>query len=597
MTASNPETSSVSIVATDPQERHRKILQALTGLLLGMFVSMIANTVVSTSLPVIVHDLDGDQSTYTWVVTAMMLATAIATPIWGKFADLYSRKLLFQIAIVVFVAATAAAGFSQDPVWMITCRVLQGLGGGGLIALSQVIMADIISPRERGRYMGLFGAVMAVATVGGPLLGGLITDTLGWRWNFFVSVPFALAALVMVEKNLELEHVPRRKANIDILGIALMAASTTLLLLWVTRAGQDFAWASVTTAWMVGGSLLAAALFVVVERRVSEPLIPLRLFRDRTFALAVVASLAAGLAMFGSGVYLAQYMQLARGATPSQAGFMTLPLMAAFLISSTLAGRRITRYGHWKRYLVSGSVFLAVGLGLLGTLRYDTNFALVCVYMALVGLGMGIMLQNLVLVVQNTTDPRNMGVATSGVTFFRTLGGSAGVAAMGAVVALTVGDRLERRAADVQAALAAMGPEGAQWAADMQSGRLPAVASMPHELRIIFEDAYAQAISSAFLLTLPLAVLGIVAVLLLPNIELGRRNAQEQRAALRGRSQDPDLRARQSAQQEASAAAVGPSTGSMPRIRAGAEEDDPRDDAAPGDRAPSAARREDGETR
>lgn len=558
MSTTNPETSSVSIVAADPQERHRKILQALTGLLLGMFVSMIANTVVSTSLPVIVHDLGGDQATYTWVVTAMMLATAIATPIWGKLADLYSRKLLFQIAIVVFVAATAAAGFAQDPAWMISCRVLQGLGGGGLIALSQVIMADIISPRERGRYMGLFGAVMAVATVGGPLLGGLITDTLGWRWNFFVAVPFALAALVMVEKNLKLERLSSRKANIDILGIALMAAATTLLLLWVTRAGQDFEWVSPTSAWMVGGSLLAAALFVVVERSVSEPLIPLRLFRNRTFTLAVVASLSVGLAMFGSGVYLAQYMQLARGATPSQAGFMTLPLMAAFLISSTLAGRHITKHGNWKPFLVAGSVLLTVGLGLLGTLRYDTNFALVCVYMALVGLGMGITMQNLVLVVQNTTDPHAMGVATSGVTFFRTLGGSAGVAAMGAAVATTVADGIQSRAAEVQAALAGMGPEGAKWATDMQAGRLPAVASMPHELRVIFEETYAQAISNAFLWTVPLAVLGIVAVLLLPNIPLGRRNAQEQRAA---------QRARRSAQQEAAAAAVGPHTGSLPQIR------------------------------
>jgi len=589
MSTTNPETSSVSIVAADPQVRHRRILQALTGLLLGMFVSMIANTVVSTSLPVIVHDLGGDQSTYTWVVTAMMLATAIATPIWGKLADLYSRKLLFQIAIVVFVSATAAAGFAQDPVWMISCRVLQGLGGGGLIALSQVIMADIISPRERGRYMGLFGAVMAVATVGGPLLGGLVTDTLGWRWNFFVSVPFALAALVMVEKNLKLERLPRRKANIDLLGIALMAASTTLLLLWVTRAGQDFAWVSVTSAWMVGGSLLAAVLFVVVERRVSEPLIPLRLFRDRTFILAVVASLAAGLAMFGSGVYLAQYMQLARGATPSQAGFMTLPLMAAFLVSSTLAGRRITQYGNWKRYLVAGSVFLTIGLGLLGTLRYDTNFALVCLYMALVGLGMGIMMQNLVLVVQNTADPHNMGVATSGVTFFRTLGGSAGVAAMGATVATTVADGIRGRAGEVQAALAALGPEGAKWAADMQSGRLPAVASMPPGLRVIFEDVYAQAISNAFLLTLPLAVLSIVAVVLLPNIALGRRNAQEQRAA----------------RQQASAAAVGPSTGALPQIRARtgdtgarttADQEDPDGHARSAGRRSVAGRPQDGET-
>jgi EmrB/QacA subfamily drug resistance transporter len=556
MSSTNPETSSVSIVGDSEQERHRKILQALTGLLLGMFVSMIANTVVSTSLPVIVHDLGGDQSTYTWVVTSMMLATAIATPVWGKLADLFSRKLLFQISIVLFVASAAAAGFSQDPTWMITCRVFQGLSGGGMIALSQVIMADIISPRERGRYMGLFGAVMAVATVGGPLLGGVITDTLGWRWNFFVAVPFSLAALIMVQKNLKLEHLPRRRARIDVLGILFMAASTTLLLLWVTSAGKDFEWASATTAWMVGGALVFAVLFVLVEARVSEPLIPLRLFRDRTFNLAVVASLAAGLAMFGSSVYLSQYMQLARGATPSQAGFMTLPLMGAFLISSTLAGRLITQHGRWKPFVVSGAALLTVGLALLGTLRYDTNFALVCVHMALVGLGMGLTMQNLVLVVQNTTAPQNMGVATSGVTFFRTLGGSAGVAGMGAAVASTVTNGIQDRMADVQAALMAMGPDGAKWAADMKSGTLPAVAEMPDALRVIFEDVYAQAISHAFLWAVPLAVLSLIAVLFLPNVALGRLNVQEQRA-------------RQAAQQEASAAAVGPATGSLPAVHVG----------------------------
>lgn len=563
--SSSPATSSVAVVGSTDDERHRRILQALTGLLLGMFVSMIANTVVSTSLPVIVHDLHGDQSTYTWVVTAMMLATAIATPVWGKFADLFSRKRLYQLAIVLFVTATMAAGFSQDPVWMITCRVLQGLSGGGMIALSQVIMADIISPRERGRYMGLFGAVMAVASVGGPLLGGLITDTLGWRWNFFVSVPFALVALVMVERNLNLASLPRgAKLRIDVLGILLMSTATTLLLLWVTRVGVEFDAASATTAWMVGGGLLAAALFVLVEAKVREPLIPLRLFRDRTFNLATVASLAAGLAMFGSGVYLSQYMQLARGATPSEAGFMTLPLMVAFLLTSTYVGRLITKYGHWKPYVVTGAALLTVGLGLLGTLRYDTPFWLACVYMAVVGTGMGITMQNLVLVVQNTTAPENMGVATSGVTFFRTLGGSAGVAGMGAYVAASVTGGLGERTADMQAALASLGPEGGRWAQQLQSGTLPAVASMPEPIRVIVEEVYAQAISGAFLCTVPLAVASLLAVVFLPNKPLGRMNAQELR--------EKKAAQRREAQQIASFHTHGPATAEIPVVRPDGQE-------------------------
>ncbi|WP_235559384.1 MFS transporter, partial [Microbacterium sp. Leaf351] len=279
-----------------------------------MFVSMLASTVVSTSLPVIVHDLSGDQAAYTWVVTATLLTTAISTPVWGKLADLMNRKVLFQVSILIFVLATAAAGFSQNPGMLIAFRAVQGLGAGGLAALSQVIMADIISPRERGRYMGLFGAVMAVATVGGPLLGGVITDAWGWRWNFFVALPFAVAALFIVQRTLHLPARESTRARIDYLGIVLLSTAVSLLLIWVTNAGTSYDWWSLPTLLMVGGAVVAAVLFVVTELLVAEPLVPLTLFRNRTFSLAVVASIATGIAMFGASVFLAQYMQLARGA-------------------------------------------------------------------------------------------------------------------------------------------------------------------------------------------------------------------------------------------------------------------------------------------
>ena len=345
---------------TTPRDR-RRVLQALIGLLLGMFVSMLASTVVSTSLPVIIHDLGGDQAAYTWVVTATLLTTAISTPIWGKLADLFDRKMLIQIAIAIFVLSTAAAGFSQDTTMLIACRAVQGIGAGGLAALSQVIMADIISPRERGRYMGLFGAVMAVATVGGPLLGGVVTDTLNWRWNFFIALPFAVAALIIQQRTLHLPTRPKKRVRIDYVGIVLLSTAVSLLLIWVTNAGTSYDWWSTETILMVGGAVVAGVLFVVVELRSAEPLVPLTLFRNRTFTLAVIASIATGIAMFGTSVFLSQYMQMARGATPTEAGVMTIPMIAGLLLASVVVGALITRHGHWKPYLIAGAVLLIAG--------------------------------------------------------------------------------------------------------------------------------------------------------------------------------------------------------------------------------------------
>jgi len=505
---------------------HRHVLEALSGLLLGMFVSMIAGTVVSTSLPVIVHDLGGDQTAFTWVVTSTLLTTAISTPIWGKLADLFNRKLLIQLALIIFVAATAAAGFSQDAGMLIAFRAVQGLGAGGLAALSQIIMADIISPRERGRYMGLFGAVMAVATVGGPLLGGFLTDAAGWRWNFYVSIPFAIAALVILQATLKASPA-RRKARIDYLGIVLLSTAVSLLLIWVTSAGKDYDWWSLPTVLMVGGALLAAILFVVVELRVSEPLVPLRMFRDRTFTLSVVASISIGIAMFGTSVFLSQYMQMARGATPTQAGLMTLPMIAGLLGASIVVGQLITRFGRWKPYVSVGAVLMIAGSALLSTLHYDTNFALVSVYMFLLGAGVGMSMQNLVLIVQNTARPEDLGAASSGVTFFRSLGGTVGVSVMGSALAATVAGLFTDRKTDIMAAIAGLGEKGAAVAKQLASGTLPEVHTLPDAVRVIVEDIYAQGIASSFLIAVPLAVISLIAVVFLPNIPLTRMTAKE----------------------------------------------------------------------
>lgn len=517
-----------SAPATDEEKRrHRRVLQALSGLLLGMFVSMLASNVVSTSLPVIVHDLGGDQAAFTWVVTSTLLTTAISTPIWGKLADLFNRKLLIQIAIVLFVVATAAAGFSQDAGMLIAFRAVQGIGAGGLAALSQVIMADIISPRERGRYMGLFGAVMAVSTVGGPLLGGFITDTIDWRWNFFIALPFAVAALIIMQRTLHLPKRPKSKVHIDYFGIVLLSTAVSLLLIWVTNAGSTFDWWSTETMLMVGGALVATALFIVVELRSKEPLVPLTLFRDRTFTLAVIASIAIGIAMFGTAVFLSQYMQMARGATPTEAGLMTIPMIAGLLIASIVIGGLVTKHGHWKPYLILGGVLLTAGSFLLSTIEYDTNFVLVSLYMFLLGAGVGMTMQNLVLIVQNTAKPTEVGVASSGVAFFRTLGGTVGVSVMGAALATSATDLVTERQSDIGAAIAALGEKGAAVAEQLQSGAIPQVSALPEGLRLIFEDIYAQAIAHSFLIAVPLAVISLIAILFLPNVPLTRMTTSE----------------------------------------------------------------------
>ena len=510
----------------------RQVLEALSGLLLAMFCSMVSTTVVGTSLPIIVPALGGTQESYTWVVTITLLTTAISTPIWGKLADLVNRKTLMLIALAVFVLASAGAGMSTSAEMLIAFRALQGLGGGGLAALSQVLMADIISPRERGKYMGLFAGVMAVATVGGPLLGGVMTDTIGWRWNFYVGVPLGIIAFAVLLRTLRIEQIRAAKVRIDYLGIVLLSVSAGVLLVWITNV-SDYGWISWETAWMVGIALIAAVAFVLVELRVAEPLIPLTLFRNRTFTLAVLASISIGVAMFGTSVYLGQYMQISRGYGPTEAGLLTIPMAAGMLVASAVVGQLVTRFGRWKSYLVVGAVLMIAGTGLLSTLAYDTSLWLVGTYMFLLGAGTGMTMQNLVLVVQNTSKPQEIGVASSGVNFFRTVGGTAGVAVMGSVLAASMTQQLTDRAQEIGAAVMSLGEQGQAILAQLQSGALPVTRDMPEAIAVIIEDASAQAISHAFLIGVPLAVLSLVAIAFLPNKPLTRQNNNERRRAQR----------------------------------------------------------------
>ncbi|GAB2450190.1 MDR family MFS transporter [Xylanimonas ulmi] len=513
-------TSTTTAPGPRPAMTHREVLEALSGIILGMFVALLAATITSSSMPRIVSDLGGSQSSYTWVITATLLAQTVSTPLWGKFADLFGRKSLVQVALVITVLSAAAAGFSQDIGMLIGFRAAQGVGAGGMMALATVLIADIVSPRERGRYMGIMGGVMAVSQVGGPLLGGVITDSaLGWRWNFFVGVPFAIAALLVLQKTLHLPSRPKKVAQIDYWGAALISLGVALLLLWITFAGSSFAWASWQTAAMVGGAVLSLVGAVFVERLVAEPMIPLRLFSNRTFVLAVIGSIAVGVAMFGTAVFLSQYLQLSRGRTPTESGLLTIPMVVGTMLAGVVLGRIISETGRYKAIMVGGGVVLIVSLLGLSTLDTDTSFWIMGVYLFGLGISVGALMQNLVLAVQNTLSVHEMGSGTSTVAFFRSLGGAVGVSALGAVLASQV-------KGDVLSGLRRLGvPADAMGGG---SGAVPDMSTLPAPVRAVFEGAYADGISEIFLIAVPMAVIALVAVLFLKEIPLGQRSGIEQ---------------------------------------------------------------------
>ncbi|MGY1726091.1 DHA2 family efflux MFS transporter permease subunit [Geodermatophilus sp. SYSU D01062] len=500
---------------------HRQILEALSGMLLAMFVAFLSSTVVSNALPTIITDLRGSQSQYTWVVTATLLASTASTPIWGKLADLFSKKLLIQLSIVVFIVGSMLAGLSQSVGTLIGWRVLQGLGLGGLQALVQIAMAAMISPRERGRYSGLLGAVMAVATVGGPLLGGLLVDTswLGWRWCFYVGVPFAAVALVLLQRTLHLP-VTRRRVRIDYLGAAFLAAGVSGLLIWVTLAGDRFAWASVETALFLAGSALAIVAFVVTELRAAEPIVPLRLFRDRTTTLAIVASVAIGVAMFGSTVFLGQYLQISRGYSPTAAGLLTIPMVGGLLVSSTVSGILITRHGRWKRFLVAGSLLVVAGFGLLATIDHETDMVLLGVFLFVLGVGIGMTMQNLVLAVQNTVAASDLGAASSAVAFFRSLGGTIGVSVLGAVLS-------NRVTALITAGLP---PEVAAAGGGSGSVGLASLKDAPPAIQALIRVSYGDATGRVFLVSAVISVVAVAAILLIREVALRTESGEERLA-------------------------------------------------------------------
>jgi EmrB/QacA subfamily drug resistance transporter len=418
----------------------RELTPVFVALMLGVFLAALDQTIVSTALPTIVGDLGGLKH-ISWVVTAYLLASTISTPLYGKLGDMLGRKPVFQAAIVIFLTGSILAGLSQSLGQLIAFRALQGIGAGGLLVGAQAILGELVPPRERGRYMGLIGSVFAVASVLGPLLGGFFVDHLSWRWVFYVNMPVGAAAMFVVAVRL---HLPTRtiRHQIDFLGAGLLAASVTALTLFTTWGGNQYPWGSAEIVGLAFAGVVFLGLFLLQERRAAEPIIPLGLFRSSVFRVANSMGFLVGLAMFGSITFLPLFLQTVYGATPTGSGLRTLPLMAGLLAASILSGRAITRMGRYKAFPIAGTALLAIGMYLLSTLHATTPLWVVSVYMLVVGVGIGLVMQVLILVVQNDAPFSEIGVATSTATFCRSVGGSFGVAIFGAIFAARLADEI-----------------------------------------------------------------------------------------------------------------------------------------------------------
>jgi EmrB/QacA subfamily drug resistance transporter len=481
----------------------REVRIVFGALMLAVLLAALDSTIVATALPTITADLGG-LNQLSWVVTAYLLAFTIATPIYGKLGDLLGRKRVFQIAIAIFLIGSALCGLAHNMGELIVFRGLQGIGGGGLIVLAQAIVGDVVSPRERGRYQGLFGAVFGVSSVLGPLAGGFLVDNVSWRWIFYVNLPIGALALVVVALVL---HIPqeRREARIDWAGTALLGLGTGCIVLLSSLGGTTYDWSSpqIVALGIVG--VLSLAAFVPVERRAAEPVLPLSLLADRTFAVAGSISFIVGVAMFGATTYLPLFLQVVNGASPTGSGLELLPLMLGLLTASIGSGQIITRWGRYKAFPIAGTAIMVGGFLLLSTMGPGTTALTRSLDMLVLGIGIGLVMQVLVLVVQNAVDYRNLGVATSGVVFFRSIGGCFGVAAFGAIFSNRLTTELTRL--------------GAALPASAKSGHIPPsqLARLPAPIRDSFVTAYADALTTVFIVAAPVAALAFVLAWLLPE--------------------------------------------------------------------------------
>ena len=500
--------TTTNLESTAPLSR-RQILIAFSGLLLAMLLGSLDQTIVATALPTVVGDLGG-LNHLAWVVTAYLLAATASTPIWGKVGDLYGRKSIFLATIVIFLAGSALCGLAQNMGELIAFRAFQGLGAGGMMALAMAIVADLVSPRERGRYQGYIQAVFALASVAGPLLGGFFVDHLSWRWIFYINLPIGIVALLVITTVLDLPVQPVRR-TIDYLGAALLVAAIVSLLLITVWGGQQYAWGSPQIVGLAVAGLLLLGLFVLQERRALEPILPLRLFRDPVFDVSSAALFVATCSLFAATVFMPLFLQVVTGASATNSGLLLLPLMGGILTISVGSGWIISRTGRYKFFPVLGFALMTVGLFGLSTMDWHTTRLVASLHMLVFGLGFGMVTQVLVLAIQNAADRRELGTATASANFFRALGGSAGVAVLGSVFADRLRYWLPRSVP--QHLLGHLSPTVLQASPGT-------IHTLPPAVRDGVAQAVAHSVDTVFLIAAPIAAIGFLVVLFLKEYPL-----------------------------------------------------------------------------
>ena len=493
---------------------HDQIVRVMIGILAGVFLGALDQSVVGTALPRITSELGG-LNHLSWVVTAYLLTSTAVTPLWGKISDLYGRRLIFQLSIGIFVVGSILCGVAQDMLQLIVFRAIQGIGGGGLFALGLAIIGDIIPPRDRGRYGGMFGAVFGVSSIAGPLLGGFFTDGPGWRWIFYINVPVGIVAFYILTRNLNIPRV-RREASVDYAGATLIVGAVTALLLYLNWAGDEYGWLAWQGLALVALAVVLAVAFVLTELRVPEPIIPMHLFRGNVFTVSNIYAAVSGVAMFSALIFLPVYFQAVKGMSATESGLALIPAVAGIILTSIGSGVLMGNTGRYKIYPIIGSVMLIVSLGLLSFITPDTNYWLIAFYMLLFGGGLGMSFQVINTAVQNAVPLRDMGAATSAVTFFRSLGGSIGAALFGAI--------LTSKLASYLASELASNPQPADPAATgapaIDTNNVQAIQALPEPVKGFVLNAFSDALGDVFLWALPFCVVALAVALFLREIPL-----------------------------------------------------------------------------